>query len=66
MENIISYITKNKRPITRLLYLAAFLIEQLPDPDLPKEILGRTLTIADQLKSQPKRKRRNGKRPSHK
>lgn len=59
----IGHLVQNKRRIARGLYLLAALVEQLPDPDLPKQVTGRTLTIADQLK--PKRKPR-GKRTAHK
>lgn len=74
MRTIIDYLSQNKRRIARALYFTAFLVEQLPDQDLPKQIHGRTFTIADQLKhngagAPPRRKRRhqNGrKRRTHK
>jgi hypothetical protein len=65
MNNMINYLTKNKRRISKFLYLAAALIEQLPDVDatpssrLLKTISGGTITLADQLQS--KQNKRNGR-----
>jgi hypothetical protein len=56
-----------KRKISRFLYLAAALIEQLPDAELPKMVTGRTFTIADQIKSANGRipRKKNGKQKRH-
>ena len=70
MDKLINYLSQNKRRIARGLYFLGFLVEQLPDQDLPKRIFGRTLparrsfseggTIADQIKPNGRKGRKRG------